>query len=144
MQRTWNKSTSIKLSKVKSCLNIKKSLVVVFFISLFLYSCATVNIDVIQAGPFFPSHKNEIKLYTDKNQVEKPFGAIAILHSDRFDCSQKLQKKIIENAKKQARKIGADGIIYYFDFGEKNPYLELNEKCFFSGLAIKFVDVKKD
>jgi hypothetical protein len=113
----------------------------IFLFLVLFSSCSTLKIDVIQVGPVFPSHNRDIKLYTDKNQVEKPFGGLAILHSDRFDCSVNLQRKIIDKAKKEAQKLGADGIVYYFDFGERNQDLAYDERCFFSGLAIKFVDV---
>lgn len=115
---------------------------IVLFFSFFVFcSCSTVNIDVIQSGPYFPPKKDkDIKLYTDKNGVEYPFGAVAILHSDKFDCSVKKQKQIISLAKKKAAETGANGIIYYFDFGEKDPYALPEEKCYFSGLAIKYID----
>ena len=76
----------------------KITLVLIYL--FFCSSCSTINMDIIETGPVFPSHKNDIKIYTDKNQVEKTFGAIAILHSDRFDCSLNLQKKNNKNSKK--------------------------------------------
>ena len=112
----------------------------IFFLS-FLCSCASISIDVIQSGPYFEKkNKKDIKLYTDRNDVERPFGAVAILHSERFDCSIGKQKKILSQAKKKAAEIGANGVIYYFDFGEKDPYAPASEKCHFSGLAIKYID----
>lgn len=113
----------------------------VFIFAVFLISCYSLNIDVIQTGPYFPARdKDKIKLYTDKNLVEHPFGAIAILHSERFDCSVEKQKEIISKAIKIGSKIGADGIIYYFDYGEKNTYALVKERCYFSGLAIRYVN----
>jgi len=128
MQGIRNKSTELKL-------------IVFIFIISFLYSCSSIDLDIIQTGPYFPPKKNnDIKLYTDRNKVEKPFGAIAIIHSARFNCSNSKQKKILEASRKKASELGADGIIYYFDFGEKDPYALPGERCFFSGLAIKYVN----
>lgn len=126
MQRTWNKFTAI-----------------VFFLFL---SCHSIKLDVIQTGPYFaPVKADKIEFYTDKKDIKYPFGAIAILHSERFDCSDRIKKSIIDKARKKSSLIGSDAVIYYFDYGEKDPYAKPEEKCFFSGIAIKYIsdDIKK-
>jgi len=52
----------------------------IFFYLFFLSGCASINIDVIQTGPWFPSTKSDkIEIYTDRNKIKKVFGGIAIL-----------------------------------------------------------------
>lgn len=126
MQRAWDKSTLI-----------------MFFL---FSSCHSIKLDVIQTGPYFtPVKADKVEFYTDKKDIKYPFGAIAIIHSERFDCSDKVKKSIINKARKKSSLIGGDAIIYYFDYGEKDPYAKPEEKCFFSGVAVKYIsdDVKK-
>lgn len=114
------------------------------FIFVVLSSCVMPKIDVIQTGPYFPARKaDSVELFTNRNQVTKPYGAIAILHSQRFDCSKSIQKYLLKKARKTAASVGGDAIVYYFDYGENDPYLLPTEKCYFSGLVIKYVDKDK-
>lgn len=119
MQRTWYKSAGV--------------------IAFFLSSCSSVFIDVIKTGPDFPPSK-DVEFFTDRSKITKPYGALAILHSHRFDCSQKLQRKILDKAKRITMKLGGDAVVYYFNYDEKNPYVVPEEMCYFSGVAIKYVD----
>lgn len=123
MQRAWHKSTRL----------------VLFISFLILSSCSNIFIDVIKTGPDFPPSKR-IDVFTTRDDIKKPYGAIAILHSERFDCSEEKQKKILQKAIALGKKNGGDALVYYFDFGEKNPYLEPNERCYFSGALFKYLD----
>lgn len=107
-------------------------------ISLFFNSCGSIFIDVIKTGPDFPpSYK--VDVFTSRDQITQPYAALAILHSQRFDCSLEYQNKIIKKAVKEVKKIGGDALIYYFDYGEREQYLTPSERCYMSGLAVKYV-----
>lgn len=117
-----------------------KSTRLIFLISSFiLSSCSSVFIDVIKTGPDFPPSK-KVDVFTARDEIKKPYGAIAILHSERFDCSVEKQKKILKKAIELGKKNGGDALVYYFDFGEKDPYAPLSEKCYFSGALFKYLD----
>lgn len=120
MQRAWNKSTGIVIS---------------FFL---ITSCSNIFIDVIKTGPDFPPTK-KVDIFTTRQQIKSPYAAIAILHSQRFNCSQKMQDKILKKAVALAKKNGGDAIVYYFDYGENDLYIPLSEKCYFSGAVFKYL-----
>ncbi|MBP7796964.1 MAG: hypothetical protein KA059_09350 [Elusimicrobiales bacterium] len=110
---------------------------------LSLSSCHTMNIDVIKTGHYFsPKKYTDIDLYPNSKSVKRQFGGIAIFKSDRFDCSVEKQESLLLKAKKMAADIGANGMIYYFDYGEKDPYAKPEEKCFLSAVAIKYLDAE--
>ncbi|MEF3280378.1 MAG: hypothetical protein K6357_05365 [Elusimicrobiota bacterium] len=118
-----------------------KSPIILLAVLFFFTACSSVGIDIIQTGPYFPPKKpKDIELYQDRNSVKKSFGGIAIIHSERFNCDVSIQKKILNKARKAAALAGANGIIYYFNFDANTINSDLKEKCFFSGLAIKYID----
>lgn len=113
-------------------------------ISIFFVSCATSTMDVIQVGPWFaPVKKSKIEVFTDRNAVRKPFGAIAILHSERYFCSPKEDVKALNMAIDKAAKAGADAIVYSILSYDKDLNPDLPEECYLSGMAIKYVDKDK-
>ncbi len=119
MQRAWYKSARLILL-------------------LLLSGCSSNFVDVIKTGPDFPPSKN-IEVFTSRDYIKKPYAALGILHSVRFDCSKDMQEKILKEAINKAKKIGGDAIVYYFDYGEKDPYADLSERCYLSALAVKYV-----
>ncbi|MCX7905802.1 MAG: hypothetical protein N2446_03780 [Elusimicrobiales bacterium] len=121
MQRAWNKSTRL-----------------IFVFSIIFTSCSSVFIDIIKVSPDLEATKN-IDLYTSREEIKKPHGAVAVLHSQRFDCSLKLQNRILKKAISIAKKNGGDALVYYFDYREKDLYALPDEKCYFSGLVIKYL-----
>lgn len=123
MQRVRNKSARLML----------------FVLPFILSSCSGIFIDVIKTGPDFPPTQ-KIDVFTTRDEITKPYGAIAILHSERFDCSVEKQRKILKKAIRLGKKIGGDALVYYFDLGEKDPHSPLSERCYFSGALFKYLD----
>ncbi len=115
-----------------------------FFAPIILAAaCAASKPDIIQVGPWFPARSAaEVQVFSSKEETSKPWGAIAIIHSQRFPADDKSgldrQKKM---ARKMAAGIGADGLI----IGEETVtggdqlgvYQEL--ETFISALAFKYV-----
>ncbi len=114
------------------------------FIFFLFVSCAMQRIDVIQVGPWFsPVKKSKIEIFTDRNAVKKPFGAIAILHSERYFCSPKEDAKQVDLALSKSAKMGADALVYSISSYDKNLNPDLPLECYLSGMAIKYVDKDK-
>jgi len=116
---------------------MRKILVYLFF----LFGCSSVNIDIIQTGPWFPSTKpDKIEIYTDRNKIKKAFGGIAIFHTSTFPYSKKEAEKNLVKIRKKAAKIGADAIIYALESYNKNYNIGEIPEYYISALAIKYVD----
>lgn len=118
-------------------MNMKKLSVITFFL---FCGCQSQNLDIIQAGPFFePRPQKEVEIFNDRNKIKKPFGAIAVIHSEKYRCSEKNSEKYVNKAVKEAAKIGADAIVYAIgeDAVELNPGLP--PECYLSGMAVKYV-----
>ena len=115
-----------------------------FFAVLFSgAACAASMPDIIQVGPWFPARSAaDVQVFYAQEQVPKPFGAIAIIHSKKFPADDKAG---IERQKKAALKLageaGADGVI----IGEETtmPGSQLGSyqdpETYISALAFKYV-----
>lgn len=110
---------------------------------LFAAACAASTPDIIQVGPWFPARRaDEVGVFYSKEETLRPWGAIAIIHSDRFPAGD---KTVLDRQKKQARKmaagIGADGLIITEQTdtggGESGGYQ--GPETFISALAFKYV-----
>lgn len=107
-------------------------------------ACASAKIDIIQTGPWFPEKKKKsLEIFSDRNKIKKPFGAIAIIHSERYLCSDKNHKKHIDKAAEVAAKTGADALVYAVGeyAAELNPGIP--PECYLSAMAVKYVDKEK-
>lgn len=110
------------------------------FVLLFS-SCHSANIDVIQTGPWYKAKKTSaVEVFPDRSKVKKPFGGIAILHSERFRFSEKAVAANLKKARKEAAKMGADAVIYAVEYSDKNAPLGERPECYLTSLAIKYVD----
>ncbi|PIS46521.1 MAG: hypothetical protein COT17_08160 [Elusimicrobia bacterium CG08_land_8_20_14_0_20_51_18] len=110
-----------------------------------LSSCHSAKIDVIQTGPWFPAKKTaEVEVFSGRDQVKKPFGGIAILHSGRFVFSGKAVAASLSKARKEAAAMGADAVIYSVDYYDKNIVYGERAECCLSSLAIKYVESQKE
>ena len=106
-------------------------------------ACAASKPDIIQVGPWFrPRPAAEVGLFSSKEETRKPWGAIAIIHSERFPAEDKSgldrQKKL---ARKMAAGIGADGLIIteQTDMGDSALGTYHAPETFISALAFKYV-----
>ena len=86
-----------------------------FFLPILLCSaaCAASKPDIIQVGPWFPARPvEEVRVFSVREETTRPWGAIAIIHSDNFPSEKKSallrQKKL---ARALAAGAGADGVI---------------------------------
>ncbi len=111
------------------------------FPALFFVSCYSAKIDIIQAGPWFePRNKKEVEIFADRNKVKRPFGAIAVIHSERYRCLAKNHEKYLKKSVEEAAKIGADAIVYAIgeDPAELNPGVP--PECYISAMAVKYTN----
>ena len=106
-------------------------------------ACAASKPDIIQVGPWFQARSSaEVSLFSSKEEMAKPWGAIAIIHSERFRADDKSgldrQKKL---ARKMAAGIGADGLIIseQTDMGDASMGVYREPETFISALAFKYV-----
>lgn len=107
-----------------------------------LAACAASRPDIIQVGPWFaPRPPEEVELFSSRNDTKKPWGAIAIIHSDRFPAGD---KRAVAAGKKQARRlaaeVGADGLILAEEEVRQEPGLGNYQEpeVFISALAFKY------
>ncbi|MFA6433476.1 MAG: hypothetical protein WCW52_02140 [Elusimicrobiales bacterium] len=109
---------------------------------LSLSACAVPKPDIIQVGPWFPARPaGEVRIFSSKSETDRPWGAIAIIHSERLPAEDKAG---LERQKKMARKlaagIGADGLIIgqetVSDPGSPGVYQA--PETFISALAFKY------
>ncbi len=116
-----------------------------FFLApiLLAAACAATRPDIIQVGPWFTAKSSgEVQLFSTKEETTRPWGGIAIIHSERFPADDKaglaVQKKI---ARKMAAEIGADGLIIseQTDMGTAQFGGFREPETFISALAIKYV-----
>ena len=106
-------------------------------------ACSASRPDIIQVGPWFPAKSAaDVQVFYAQEQVPKPFGAIAIIHSEKFPVND---KAAIERQKKAARKLageaGADGIIIGEETTMPDSQLGSYEdpETYVSALAFKYV-----
>ena len=117
---------------------------VLVFVPLLLgAACAASKPDIIQVGPWFPAKPAaEVQIFSSKEETTKPWGAIAIIHSERFPVNDKAgldrQKKM---ARKLAAGVGADGLIIGEETVMGTAQLGVYEEpeTFISALAFKYV-----
>jgi len=112
-------------------------------ILLFSAGCSASNPDIIQVGPWFPSKPSaEVQVLSSREQILKPWGAIAVIHGGKFPAED---KSAIESQKKKARKlaagIGADGIIITEETTTSDSRLGVYQEPenYISALAFKYV-----
>jgi len=109
---------------------------------IFAAACAASKPDIIQVGPWFPARSSsEVALFSSKEETTRPWGAIAIIHSERYPADDKSgldrQKKL---ARKMAAGIGADGLIIseQTDMGDASLGVYHAPETFISALAFKY------
>jgi hypothetical protein len=114
-----------------------------FAVLLSAAACAASRPDIIQVGPWFPAKSAaDVQVFYAREQVEKPFGAIAIIHSVKFPVDDRVS---IERQKKEARKLaagaGADGIIIGEETTMPGSQLGIYQEpeTYISALAFKYV-----
>lgn len=133
MQGPWFRTT--QMSKGSKAL---------FFATLLLCAgCAASRPDIIQVGPWFqPKSAAEVQVFSSREETARPWGAIAIIHSERFSADDKSgldrQKKM---ARKMAAEIGADGLIIGEEtvMGGHQLGVYQEPETFISALAFKYV-----
>ena len=106
-------------------------------------ACSASRPDIIQVGPWFPAKPAaEVQIFYAREQVTKPFGAIAIIHSEKFSPDD---RGAIERQKKEARKLaggaGADGLIIAEETTMPGSQLGVYQdpETYISALAFKYV-----
>lgn len=111
---------------------------------LALGACASAKLDVIQVGPWFsPRDWREVAVFSSRGETRAPWGAIAIIHSERVGAKNSEDK--LEGLKLQARKraagLGADAVIMTVDSASSGPEMGVYQEpeLYLSALAIKYV-----
>lgn len=106
-------------------------------------ACAVARPDIIQVGPWFPAKSAaDVQVFETREQVVRPFGAIAIIHGAQIPANN---KAALERQKKAARKLageaGADGVIIGEETVMGGPQMGLYQdpETFISALAFKYV-----
>ena len=105
-------------------------------------ACAISKPDIIQVGPWFPARPaEEVVVFASREETRRPWGAIAIIHSERIPTKNKAeldrQKRL---ARKMAARAGADGIIISEESVGDEPYLNGSgvQESYISALAFKY------
>lgn len=113
---------------------------------LALVACASApaKLDVIQVGPWFqPRDWREVEVFSSRGETRVPWGAIAIIHSERVGAKgsgEKLEGLKLE-ARKKAAGFGADALIMAVDSAPSGPEMGVYQEpeLYLSALAIKYV-----
>jgi predicted nuclease of restriction endonuclease-like RecB superfamily len=115
---------------------------IIIFSIFFISACSSFYIDIIQTGPWEKAKPyREVQVFTDRNKITKPFGAIAILHSERFICSN-WNKNYLKKVIKKAAEIGSDAIVYVVDKSPDTVNDENGGECYVSAMAVRYVQDK--
>lgn len=107
-------------------------------------ACASVKLDVIQVGPWFPARDwREVKVFTSRSQTRRPWGGIGIIHSPRVSArtGQGELERMKRRARKEAARMGADAVIITVDSATAGPRMGSYEEpeLYLSALAIRYV-----
>lgn len=106
-------------------------------------ACAASKPDIIQVGPWFPARPyTELRVLASRDEITSPWGAIAVIHSEKFPSGDRASiKRQEKNAAKLAAGAGADGIIITEEAVERDPRLDVYQEpeSFISALAFKYV-----
>ena len=82
--------------------------------ALLLGACASLdqnNMDWIAIGPSFPEKTtSEIEIFTDTNQIKRPYGNIGLLRIKNLNPDRDTLKRGVQQARKFAASKGADAI----------------------------------
>jgi len=83
------------------------------YIAMLLTGCASVGVQRIGSSQYPPlSPSEEVMVYTDESQINKPYKIIAIISYNNPGKYQVLTlNSAIEPLKEKARKVGANAII---------------------------------
>jgi len=115
---------------------------VFFAFLLFAAACASSRPDVIQVGPWFPAKSAaEVQVFSSREQILKPWGAIAIIHSDKFHTGDEAAGSRLEkSARKLSAGMGADGVIIGEETIMAEPGLGVYQESetYISALAFKY------
>jgi hypothetical protein len=113
-----------------------------FPVLLFAAACAASKPDIIQVGPWFPARPaEEVRVFSAREETPRPWGAIAIIHSEKFPAENKSallrQEKL---ARKLAAGTGADGLIITEETVPSEPGLggDQAQETYISALAFKY------
>ena len=106
-------------------------------------ACAASSPDIIQVGPWFSARSPaEVQVFSSRDQISKPWGAIAVIHGTRFpagaDAPLERQRKM---ARKMAAGIGADGVVMVEETVRdgSTPDGSPRSETYISALAVKYV-----
>ncbi len=80
-----------------------------------LAGCASLgeaNLDWIAIGPEFPAKKdaNEIEIFTDKNQIKRPYGNLGLLRIKDLEPDRDTLKRGVQKGRKFVASKGGDAM----------------------------------
>jgi hypothetical protein len=104
--------------------------------------CASPRLDVIQTGPWFaPRPQEQVEVFARKEETRVPWGAIGIIHGVRLPVGSPKLEKQRRQARAEAAKMGADGVIIALEPAQEDRRFEAttSPEVFVSALAIKYV-----
>ena len=112
---------------------------------LALGACAPSRLDVIQVGPWFaPRPAGEVQVFSSREETRRQWGAIGIIHGPRLPAGSSKIEKQKRQARAEAARMGADGLILVVESAVADDRLEIQQEPeeYLTGLAIKY-DTKK-
>ncbi len=115
-----------------------------FFLPVLLCftACGASKPDIIQVGPWFPARPaEEVRVFSTREETSRPWGAIAIIHSEKFSAGNTSallrQKKL---ARQLAAGAGADGVIISEEDVKNDPDqgASRGQEIYISAMAFKY------
>jgi len=89
----------------------------ILLLPLFLTACmGTANLNGgearwIQTGPYFEAGKSEPVIFTDKEEITRPYGFVGVAQMDGIGTDRKSVLAAVEKLRKISGKHGADAVI---------------------------------
>ena len=92
-----------------------KKIFFVLAVFVFMSACATMqqaNMDWIPIGPEFPAKKSadEIEIFTDKEQLTRPYGNVGLLRIKNLEPDRDTLKRGVQRALRFAASKGGDAV----------------------------------
>jgi hypothetical protein len=114
-------------------------------LAIFLMGCQAHNLSWMATGPSFSQKikSSQLEVFSDKNEVKRPWGALGVIHTDRIDVSKTgIIRKQIDKIRELAAKKGADAVFIKQNFVDKDPKSKFSDPqmMYFHAIAIKYVD----
>ncbi|MBL4770759.1 MAG: hypothetical protein JKY61_06405 [Planctomycetes bacterium] len=91
-------------------MNIIKSLVEAVLVLTLMCSCITTSVTPLYKSNFAPRLVEEVQVYLSERDVDAPFKKVALIHASG-DSGWTNQRMMIERAKKDAAKLGCNGLL---------------------------------